>query len=52
MDMSARQKARRPEPTFAEMFTPKLVTILREGYGWEDFRADADPKLVAHGVSF
>ena len=41
MDMSARQKARRPEPTFAEMFTPKLVTILREGYGWEDFRADA-----------
>lgn len=41
MDMSARQTARRPDPTFAEMFTPKLVTILREGYGWDDFRADA-----------
>lgn len=40
MDLSARQTARRPEPTFAELFTPKLVTILREGYGWEDFRAD------------
>ena len=22
-------------------FTPKLVTVLREGYGWEKFRADA-----------
>ena len=32
---------RRPEPTFADLFTPKLVTILREGYGWADLRADA-----------
>src|SRR5262245_22545071 len=31
----------RPRPTFAELFTPKLVTILRDGYGWSDFRADA-----------
>ena len=31
----------RPHPTFAELFTPKLVTILREGYSWVDFRADA-----------
>ena len=30
-----------PPPTFAELFTPKLVTILRSGYGWADFRADA-----------
>lgn len=29
------------KPTFAEMFTPKLVTILREGYDWATFRADA-----------
>jgi SulP family sulfate permease len=29
------------EPTFAELFTPKLVTILREGYGLLDLRADA-----------
>src|SRR4051812_5396737 len=28
-------------PTFAELFTPKLVTILREGYGLKDLRADA-----------
>jgi SulP family sulfate permease len=31
----------RPAPTFAELFTPKLVTILREGYSLKDFRADA-----------
>jgi SulP family sulfate permease len=26
---------------FVELFTPKLVTILREGYRWNHFRADA-----------
>jgi sulfate permease, SulP family len=30
-----------PQPTFAELSTPKLVTILREGYGLKDLRADA-----------
>ncbi|KAA2241090.1 SulP family inorganic anion transporter [Salinarimonas soli] len=30
-----------PEPTFAELFTPKLVTVLREGYGTRQLRADA-----------
>jgi SulP family sulfate permease len=30
-----------PAPSFAELFTPKLVTILREGYGLGDLRADA-----------
>ncbi len=29
------------EPTFVELFTPKLVTVLREGYGAREFRADA-----------
>lgn len=29
-----------PEPTFAELFTPKLVTVLREGYRAADLRAD------------
>ena len=33
--------ARAPRPTFAELFTPKLVTVLREGYGMADLRADA-----------
>jgi SulP family sulfate permease len=28
-------------PTFRDLFTPKLVTILREGYGFEALRADA-----------
>jgi SulP family sulfate permease len=27
-------------PTFAELFTPKLITVLREGYRLADFRAD------------
>jgi sulfate permease, SulP family len=27
-------------PTFAELFTPKLVTVFREGYGFANFRAD------------
>ena len=28
-------------PSFAELFTPKLVTVLREGYGLAALRADA-----------
>lgn len=28
-------------PTFAELFTPKLVTVLREGYGLRHLKADA-----------
>jgi len=27
-------------PSAAELFTPKLITVLREGYGWRDLRAD------------
>jgi SulP family sulfate permease len=33
--------ARPAEPTFVELFTPKLVTVLRERYGVADLRADA-----------
>ena len=29
------------KPSFIELFTPKLVTVLREGYGLHDLRADA-----------
>ncbi|HEX2841604.1 SulP family inorganic anion transporter [Hyphomicrobium sp.] len=32
---------RHTSPTFAELFTPKLVTLLREGYGRKDLAADA-----------
>src|SRR5882757_4504371 len=28
-------------PSFVELFTPKLVTVMREGYGLGDLRADA-----------
>jgi sulfate permease, SulP family len=28
------------EPTFLELYTPKLITILREGYGLADLKAD------------
>src|SRR3712207_6683154 len=30
-----------PAPGFADLFTPKLVTVLREDYGFGDLRADA-----------
>lgn len=30
-----------PKPGFAALFTPKLVTVLREGYGFRELRADA-----------
>lgn len=29
------------KPTFAELYTPKLVSVLREGYGLPQFKADA-----------
>ena len=28
-------------PSFSELYTPKLITVLREGYGAKAFRADA-----------
>ncbi len=41
--MSTQSDSDRPtaEPSASELFTPKLVTVLREGYGLEHFRADA-----------
>lgn len=35
------QKAAPPAPKFAELYTPKLVTVLREGYSLANLRADA-----------
>ncbi len=29
------------DPSFVELFTPKLVTVLRDGYGVKDLQADA-----------
>jgi SulP family sulfate permease len=42
MDVSAPTPlSKPPPPTFRELFTPKLVTLLREGYGRKEFAADA-----------
>ena len=35
------QASQREKPTFVELFQPKLLTVLREGYGLGDMRADA-----------
>jgi SulP family sulfate permease len=40
MDMSRNRAWRAHQPTFAELFTPKLITVLREGYSIADLRAD------------
>lgn len=41
MDQIRRETHQPVRPTFSELFTPKLVTVLREGYTLEHFRADA-----------
>jgi len=40
MAITTRRALNGHRPTFAELFTPKLVTVLREGYGLAGFRAD------------
>jgi len=39
------------EPSFIELFTPKLVTVFREGYGWRDLRYDAVSGLTVAVVA-
>src|SRR5450432_4003834 len=41
MNVSAAKLDVARKPTFAELFTPKTITVLREGYGPRDLRADA-----------
>jgi SulP family sulfate permease len=38
-------------PSFVELFTPKLVTVFREGYGWRDLREDAVAGLTVAVVA-
>jgi sulfate permease, SulP family len=38
--MDASTSLTKHDPTFVELFTPKIVTVLREGYGLDSFRAD------------
>jgi SulP family sulfate permease len=49
--LDPRSKARPAQPTFVELFTPKLLTVLREGYGWRDLRADAVAGLTVAVVA-
>jgi SulP family sulfate permease len=39
------------QPGFFTQFTPKLVTVFREGYGWRDLRADAVAGLTVAVVA-
>ncbi|MGB8036770.1 MAG: sodium-independent anion transporter, partial [Pseudolabrys sp.] len=39
------------QPAFTELFTPKLITVFREGYGWRDVRADAVSGLTVAVVA-
>src|SRR3981081_1352867 len=39
------------QPTFAELYAPKLLTVLREGYGFADFRADVIAGLTVSIVA-
>jgi SulP family sulfate permease len=41
MSIARKRAGHAHEPTFAELYAPKLVTVLREGYTLADFRADA-----------
>src|SRR5580692_3836009 len=41
MSIASERARQTHQPTFAELYAPKLITVLREGYGLSDFRADA-----------
>jgi len=49
--MSSTPQSLHVQPTFIELFTPKLVTVWREGYGWRDFRADVIAGLTVAVVA-
>ena len=41
MNAQIRSAPATPAPSFIDLFTPKLITILKEGYGFAQLRADA-----------
>ena len=43
--------SRAASPTFVQLFTPKLITVFREGYGGRDLRADAIAGLTVAVVA-
>ena len=34
------------QPSFTELFTPKLVTVLKEGYGLSDLRSAGGRRMA------
>ncbi|HXN68999.1 MAG TPA: SulP family inorganic anion transporter [Bradyrhizobium sp.] len=40
MNTASKRAHRTDQPSFAELYAPKLITVLREGYGVADLRAD------------
>src|SRR5580692_2859722 len=40
MSIASERARQTHQPTFAELYSPKLLTVLREGYRLPDFRAD------------
>jgi sulfate permease, SulP family len=40
MSIATERVFRTDQPTFGELYAPKLITVLREGYGATDLRAD------------
>ena len=41
MSIASERVRQTRQPTFVELYSPKLITVLREGYGLADLRADA-----------
>src|SRR5947209_13641864 len=46
MSIATERVFRTDQPTFAELYAPKLVTVLREGYRAADLRADVTSGLT------
>jgi SulP family sulfate permease len=46
MDIASTRSTAPGKPTFLELFTPKTIVVLREGYGLADLRADVTAGLT------
>jgi SulP family sulfate permease len=46
MDIASTRSTAPSKPTFLELFTPKTIVVLREGYGLADLRADVTAGLT------
>ncbi|GLQ57500.1 SulP family inorganic anion transporter [Devosia nitrariae] len=51
MDATVRPGNKPTRPGFLDLYTPKFVTVLREGYGWHSLQADAIAGLTVAVVA-